>query len=136
MLRHEDQTAVFFIGAIARYIIGLPPAAVLGFFGGIVALIHWMVAKAELEPGCKGLPQALIPFFVSNVRICGQFALVGSAGSDQGFVRLCLYGDPGPQFLIFTSCESRRAWGWSAIAGGLARFGDGGINRRRAGDGN
>lgn len=45
---HLSLGILFLLGAIAGYIAGLMPVAVLAFFGGIVALLHWKAAKAGI----------------------------------------------------------------------------------------
>ncbi|MGF6282109.1 hypothetical protein ABH908_000404 [Pseudomonas frederiksbergensis] len=39
---------LFLLGSIPAYMKGLSPLAVLCFFGGIVAVLHWKAAKAGI----------------------------------------------------------------------------------------
>ncbi|MDF9779262.1 hypothetical protein [Pseudomonas baetica] len=45
---HLCLGSLFLLGAIASHIAGLTPLAVLAFFGGIVALIHWKASKVGI----------------------------------------------------------------------------------------
>jgi hypothetical protein len=45
---HLGLGILFLLGSIASYVAGLTPVAVLAFFGGIVAVLHWKAAKVGI----------------------------------------------------------------------------------------